>query len=127
MEQNKAENYVVYVNRTFMKDFIIWSAVLAAVLYASTLYQILFYPGVAFAGYLASNAMFILITGLRIPGYQQALNQYTSDKEAKKAMIASYDSIKETKPFVLSTNKHLISAGVGVVLGFLAYLAVITG
>jgi uncharacterized membrane protein len=126
MEQNKAENYVVFVNRTFMKDFIIWSAVLAAVLYASTIYQILFYPGVAFAAYLGSNVMFLLVTGLRIPGYQQALNQYTSDKVAKKAMIASYDSIKASKPFALSTKKHLISAGVGVALGFLAYLSVIT-
>jgi hypothetical protein len=127
MEQNKAENYVVFVNRTVLKDFILWSAVLFAVLYASTIYPIFFYPVVAFAAYLGSNLMFLLVTGLRIPGYQQALNTYTSDKEAKKAMIATYATIKASKPFALTTNKHLISAGVGIVLGLLAYLAVVSG
>lgn len=127
MEQNKAENYVVFVNRTFMKDFLIWSAVLAAVLYSSTIFPIMFYPGIAFAGYLSSNLVFLLVTGLRIPGYQQALSKYSSDKEAKKVMIAHYATIKDSKPFALTTKKHLISVGVGIVFGILTYLALITG
>ena len=115
MEQNKVENYVVYVNRVFMKDFVIWAIVLCALLYTSLTFDALFYPAVAFTGYLASNLMMILVTGLRLPGYQAALSQYGTDKEAKKVMIANFEQIKASKPFALSRNKHLISIAVGLI------------
>ena len=126
MEQNKVENYVVHINRTFLKDFAIWAVVLCVLLYASTIYDLLFYPSIVFAGYLTSNTLIILFTGLRIPGYQQALNEFGSDKEAKKAMIANYELIRASKPFALSTTKHLISVGVGLLCAGALFLAVIT-
>ena len=127
MEQNKVENYVVYVNRSVIKNLVIWGVVLCALLFLSQTIDALFLPSIAFVGYLASNLMIILITGLRLPGYQAALAQYSGDKAAKKVMIANYDSIKATKPFALSNNKHLISVGVGIVCAGLVYLALITG
>ena len=127
MEQNKAEDYVVFINGTFMKNFVIWSVILAALLYMTLTYEFLFYPGIAFAGYLASNLMMLLVTGLRIPGYQLALGKYGVDMEARKSMIANYERIKANKPFAISTSKHLISVGVGILCSGLVYLTVITG
>ena len=127
MEQNKVENYVVYVNRSVIKNLVIWGVVLCVLLVLSQTMEALFLPSIAFTGYLASNLMIIIITGLKLPGYQAALAQYSGDKAAKKVMIANYDSIKSTKPFALSNNKHLISVGVGIVCAGLVYLALITG
>lgn len=127
MEQNKVENYVVYINRSVIKNLVIWGVVLCFLLVLSQTMDVLFLPSIAFAGYLASNLMIILLTGLRLPGYQAALAQYSGDKAAKKVMIANYDSIKASKPFALSTKKHLVSVGVGLLLTVLLYIALITG
>lgn len=127
MEQNKVENYVVYINRSVIKNLVIWGVVLCILLVLSQTMDVLFLPSIAFAGYLASNLMIILLTGLRLPGYQAALAQYSGDKAAKKVMIANYDSIKASKPFALSTKKHLVSVGVGLLLTVLLYIALITG
>ena len=121
MEQNKAEHYVVYMNTTFVKNMVIYGGALMVVMFMSISFQATFFlPVVALAGYLASNAVIITLSGLKIPGYQAALGQYANDKEAKKTMVANYNAIKATKPFALTRNQHLIS----IVAGFLGALAV---
>jgi hypothetical protein len=121
MEQNKAEHYVVYMNTTFVKNMVIYGGALMVVMFMSISFQATFFlPVVAFAGYLASNAVIITISGLRIPGYHAALAQYSNDVEAKKTMVANYNNIKATKPFALTRNQHLLS----IALGFLGALAV---
>jgi hypothetical protein len=121
MEQNKAEHYVVYMNTTFVKNMAIYGGGLIALLFMSISFEAAFFlPIVALAGYLASNAVIITLSGLKIPGYQAALGQYANDKEAKKTMVANYNAIKATKPFALTRNQHLIS----IVAGFLGALAV---
>jgi hypothetical protein len=121
MEQNKAEHYVVYMNTTFVKNMAIYGGALMVVMFMSISFQATFFlPVVALAGYLASNAVIITLSGLKIPGYQAALGQYANDKEAKKTMVANYNAIKATKPFALTRNQHLIS----IVAGFLGALAV---
>ena len=127
MEQNKVENYVVYINRSVIKNLVIWGIVLCVLLFFSTTMEALFLPSIAFAGYLASNLMIIIFTGLRLPGYQEALGRFSGDKEAKKVMIANFETIKASKPFALSTKKHLISVGVGLLFATALYLALITG
>jgi hypothetical protein len=121
MEKNKAENYVVYMNTTFVKNMAIYGGALMALMFMSISFEMTFFlPVVAVAGYLASNAVIITLSGLRIPGYQAALAQYANDKEAKKTMVANYNAIKATKPFALTRNQHLIS----IAAGFLGALAV---
>jgi hypothetical protein len=124
MEQNKAENYAVHMNTTFVKNMVIYGALLLGLIFLSISLEGLFIEViVALAGYLASNTMFLTITGLRIPGYQLAVAKYSSDRESKKAMVANYQAIKATKPFALSRNQHLISLAVGVVSAFAVYLS----
>jgi hypothetical protein len=121
MEQNKAENYVVFMNTTFVKNMAIYGGGLMVLLFMSISFEAAFFlPIVALAGYLASNAVIITLSGLKIPGYQAALAQYSNDVEAKKTMVANYNAIKATKPFALTRNQHLIS----IVAGFLGALAV---
>ena len=121
MEQNKAEHYVVFMNTTFVKNMAIYGGGLMVLLFMSISFEAAFFlPIVALAGYLASNAVIITLSGLKIPGYQAALGQYANDKEAKKTMVANYNAIKATKPFALTRNQHLIS----IVAGFLGALAV---
>ena len=121
MEQNKAENYVVFMNTTFVKNMAIYGGGLMVLLFMSISFEAAFFlPIVALAGYLASNLVIITLSGLKIPGYQAALAQYANDVEAKKTMVANYNAIKATKPFALTRNQHLIS----IVAGFLGALAV---
>ncbi len=127
MEQNKVENYVVFVNRTVIKNLAIWGAVLCVLFYASQSYDFLFLPSIALTGYLTSNLLILIFSGLRMPGYQEALGQYSGDKEAKKVMVANYESIKVSKPFALSSQKHLISVAVGLLSAAAMYFALITG
>jgi len=128
MEQNKAENYAVYMNTTFVKNMVIYGALLMVMIFVSISLQGLFIEViVAFAGYLASNTVFLTITGLKIPGYQMAVARYSSDKEAKKAMIANFQSIKATKPFALSKNKHLVSIVVGLLCAVGVMAAMMAG
>jgi hypothetical protein len=128
MEQNKAENYAVYMNTTFVKNMVIYGALLMVMIFVSISLQGLFIEViVAFAGYLASNTVFLTITGLKIPGYQMAVARYSSDKEAKKAVIANFQSIKATKPFALSKNKHLVSIVVGLLCAVGVMAAMMAG
>ena len=127
MEQNKAENYAVYINRSVIKNLVIWGALLCVLLVLSQTYGVLFLPSIAFTGYLASNLLMIIFTGLRLPGYQAALAQFTSDKVAKKTMIANFEKIKATKPFSLGLKRHLISAVVGLVCAVAVSFALVTG
>lgn len=121
MEQNKAEHYVVYMNTTFVKNMVIYGGALMVLMFMSISFEAAFFlPVVALAGYLASNAVIITLSGLKIPGYQAALAQYSNDVEAKKTMVANYNAIKATKPFALTRNQHLIS----IAAGFLGALAV---
>jgi hypothetical protein len=121
MEQNKAEHYVVFMNTTFVKNMAIYGGALMVVMFMSISFQETFFlPVVAFAGYLASNAVIIALSVAKIPGYQAALAQYANDLEAKKTMVANYNAIKATKPFALTRNQHLLS----IALGFLGALAV---
>jgi hypothetical protein len=122
MEQNKVENYVVFINRDLIKSLVIYSLVLMAVFYGSQSFDSLFLPAIGLTGYLTSNLLMLLFSGLRLPGYQEALNRYTSDKEAKKAMVANYLAIKSTKPFALTSLQHLISIALGVACAVGVYL-----
>jgi hypothetical protein len=120
MEQ-KAAHYAVYMNTTFVKNMVIYGGGLMVLLFMSISFEAAFFlPIVALAGYLASNAVIITLSGLKIPGYQAALAQYSNDKEAKKTMVANFNAIKATKPFALTRNQHLIS----IAAGFLGALAV---
>jgi hypothetical protein len=120
MEQ-KAAHYAVYMNTTFVKNMVIYGGALMVLMFMSISFEATFFlPIVALAGYLASNTVIITLSGLRIPGYQAALAQYSNDKEAKKTMVANYNAIKATKPFALTRNQHLIS----IAAGFLGALAV---
>ena len=128
MEQNKAENYAVYMNTTFVKNMVIYGALLMVLIFVSISFEGLFIEViVAFAGYLAGNTIFLTLAGLKIPGYQMAVAQYSSDKEAKKAMVANFESIKATKPFALSRNKHLVSAVFGLLCAVGVSVAMATG
>lgn len=122
MEQNKAENYVVFVNRDLIKNLVIYSLALMAIFYASQIFDVLLMPAIGLTGYLTSNLLMLLITGLRLPGYQAALNRYTSDKGAKKAMVANYLAVRSTKPFALKRSQHQISVGVGIACAAVVYL-----
>lgn len=115
MEQNKVESYVVFVNTELVKNLVIYGIVLIGALFLGIIVGALFLPALALGGYLASNLIMLVLTGLRLPGYQSALASYVNDLPAKKAMIAHYMEIKSTKPFALSRNQHLISVGIGLV------------
>jgi hypothetical protein len=128
MEQNKAENYAVYMNTTFVKNMVIYGALLMVLIFVSISFEGLFIEViVALAGYLAGNTIFLTLAGLKIPGYQMAVAQYSSDKEAKKAMVANFQSIKATKPFALSRNKHLVSVVFGLLCAAGVSVAMATG
>jgi hypothetical protein len=128
MEQNKAENYAVYMNTTFVKNMVIYGALLMVLIFVSISFEGLFIEViVALAGYLAGNTIFLTLAGLKIPGYQMAVAQYSSDKEAKKAMVANFQSIKATKPFALSRNKHLVSVVFGLLCAVGVSVAMATG
>jgi hypothetical protein len=128
MEQNKAENYAVYMNTTFVKNMVIYGALLMVLIFVSISLEGLFIEViVALAGYLAGNTIFLTLAGLKIPGYQMAVAQYSSDKEAKKAMVANFQSIKATKPFALSRNKHLVSVVFGLLCAVGVSVAMATG
>jgi hypothetical protein len=87
------------MNTTFVKNMVIYGALLMVLMFISISLQGAFIDViVALAGYLASNMVFLTITGLKIPGYQMAVARYSSDKEAKKAMLANFQSIKSTNP-----------------------------
>jgi hypothetical protein len=123
MEQSKVENYVVYINRDVIKNLVIYSLGLMSLFAVSFSFDSLLFPAIGLTGYLASNLLMILLSGLRLPGYQDALNRYTSDKAAKKAMVSNYLAIKSTKPFALTRNQHLISLALGVACAVGAYLS----
>jgi hypothetical protein len=128
LEQNKAENYAVYMNTTFVKNMVIYGALLMVLMFISISLEGLFIEVVvALAGYLASNLVFLTIAGLKIPGYQMAVARYSSDKEAKKAMVDNFKSIKATKPFALSRNKHLVSVAVGLLCAVGVMVAMMAG
>ena len=128
MEQNKAENYAVYMNTTFVKNMVIYGALLMVLIFVSISLEGLFIEViVAFAGYLAGNTIFLTLAGLKIPGYQMAVAQYSSDKVAKKAMVANFQSIKASKPFALSRNKHLVSVVFGLLCAVGVSVAMATG
>jgi len=123
VEQNKVENYVVFVNTELLKNLIIYGIVLIGLLFLGFFVGALFVPAVALSGYLASNLMILVLKGLRLPGYQAALSRYVNDLPAKKAMIANYMEIKSTRPFALSRSQHLISIGVGILFAIGTNLA----
>jgi uncharacterized RDD family membrane protein YckC len=123
MEQNKAENYVVFINRDLIRNLAIYSVGLMAIYYVSFTFVDLLLPAIGLTGYLGSNLLILLFNGLRLPGYQQALAKYTTDKVGKKAMIDNYQAIKATKPFALVRTYHLISLAVGVLSAFAVYLS----
>jgi hypothetical protein len=123
MEQNKVENYVVFVNTELIQKLVICGIVLIVFLFLGFFVGELFLPAVALSGYLASNLVTIVIKGMRLPGYQAALARYVNDLPAKKAMIANYMEIKSTKPFALNQNQHLLSLVVGLVFAIATNLA----
>ena len=68
----------------------------------------------SFGGAVA--AIFILYSGLRLPGYQAAVASYSTNKTEKARMKAKYQAVKSTKPCNLSRTQLLISAGSGLVV-----------
>ena len=64
----------------------------------------------------AVAALIIMISGLRLPGYQDAVASYSADKTEKARMKAKYEAVKSSKPCNLSRNQVLISAGAGLVI-----------
>jgi hypothetical protein len=123
MDQNKVENYVVFVNTELIQKLVIYGIVLIGFLFLGFFVGELFLPAVALSGYLSSNLVTIVLKGLKLQGYQAALARYVNDLPAKKAMIANYMEIKSTKPFALSQNQHLVSLGVGIVFAIATNLA----
>ena len=67
----------------------------------------------SFGGAVA--AMIIMISGLRLPGYQAAVASYSTNKTEKARMKAKYQAVKSTKPCNLSRTQLLISAGSGLI------------
>ena len=127
MEQNKAEDYVVYLNKYAVLKMAIYGAVLFLLIGLSFTLDPELQPDAWLAMFFLITAgafsgggmvLVIFLKGLRVPGYQAALAKYTTDKAAKQGMIKNYNLIKATKPFKLTLSTLAICIGVGTALAF---------
>ncbi len=120
MKKTDPELMVAYLNSTFAIKMAIYSV---AILVLGTLavsqihdfkVAMFFVLWAAFGG--AAAAIWILLVGQTIKGFQAANVLYSTNKAEKTRIKAKYAAVKKTKPCNLSLVQVLICAGAGLVL-----------
>ena len=126
------ELLVAFLNRGAMRNFLLYFAGLLPLLIlyffvaSSTDSHQLFVTvtflvlAASFSG--AGLAIFVFLMPLGVKGYSEALQRYTTDKVAKREMLAKYEAIKASKPFSLNRTQRIVAIGAGCLVALLLSL-----